>query len=48
LRDLLATEPVVARLLSLGRLDACFDDAAFLRHAPAIMARLATIEATAR
>jgi adenylosuccinate lyase len=48
LRDVLATEPTVARLLSLGRLDACFDEAAFLRHAPAIMTRLDTIEATAR
>ena len=48
LRDVLATEPTVARLLSLGRLDACFDEAAFLRHAPAIVARLDTIEATAR
>ena len=34
LRDLLATEPVVARNLSLSQLDACFDDAAFLRHVP--------------
>jgi len=48
LRDLLATEPVVARLLPLSRLDACFDDATFLRHAPAIVARLDAIEATAR
>jgi adenylosuccinate lyase len=48
LRDLLATEPVVARTLSLGRLDACFDEAAFLRYAPAIVARLDAIEATAR
>ncbi|MGZ8502522.1 MAG: adenylosuccinate lyase [Candidatus Limnocylindrales bacterium] len=48
LRDLLATEPVVARNLSLGRLDACFDEAAFLRHAPTIVARLDRIEASAR
>jgi adenylosuccinate lyase len=48
LRDVLATEPTVARLLSLGRLDACFDEAAFVRHAPAIVARLDAIEATAR
>ena len=48
LRDLLATEPVVARLLPLSRLDACFDDAAFVRHAPAIVARLDRIEAAAR
>ncbi|MEA2538164.1 MAG: adenylosuccinate lyase [Chloroflexota bacterium] len=48
LRDLLATEPVVARNLSLGRLDACFDEASFLRHAPTIVARLDRIEASAR
>ena len=48
LRDVLATEPTVARLLSLGRLDACFDESAFLRHAPTIMTRLDMIEATAR
>ena len=48
LRDLLATEPVVARSLSLGRLDACFDEASFLRHAPAIVARLDRIEVSAR
>jgi adenylosuccinate lyase len=48
LRELLANEPVVARNLSLGRLDACFDEAAFLRHAPTIVARLERIEASAR
>ena len=48
LRDLLATDPAVARLVPLARLDACFDDAAFLRHVPAVMARLDVIEATAR
>jgi adenylosuccinate lyase len=48
LRDLLATEPVVARNLSLGRLDACFDEASFLRHAPAIVARLDMIEVSPR
>ena len=47
LRDLLATEPVVARNLSLTKLDACFDDAAFLRHVPAIVARLDRIEVAA-
>jgi adenylosuccinate lyase len=40
LRDLLAVDPVVARKLSLADLDACFDDAAFLRHVPAVIARL--------
>lgn len=48
LRDLLATDPSVARLLPLARLDACFEDAAFLRHVPALMARLAALEAIAR
>ncbi len=48
LRELLATDPAVARLLPLGRLDECFDDAAFLRHVPTIVARLDRIEATAR
>ncbi len=48
LRDLLATEPVVARSLSLSQLDACFDDSAFLRHAPTIIARLDRIEVPAR
>jgi adenylosuccinate lyase len=48
LRDLLATEPVIARNLSLTQLDACFDDAAFLRHAPTIVARLDRIEVATR
>jgi adenylosuccinate lyase len=40
LRDLLAVDPAVAQKLSLEQLDACFDDAAFLRHVPAVIARL--------
>jgi adenylosuccinate lyase len=48
LRDLLATDPQVARLLPLAKLDACFDDAGFLRHAPAIIGRLETLEAAGR
>jgi adenylosuccinate lyase len=40
LRELLALDPTVARKLSLGRLDACFDEGAFLRHVPAVIARL--------
>ncbi len=40
LRELLATEPTVAARLSLARLDACFDDATFLRHAPVVIGRL--------
>jgi hypothetical protein len=30
----------VAQRLSLAQLDTCFDDAAFLRHVPTIIARL--------
>jgi adenylosuccinate lyase len=40
LRELLAVEPVVARSLSLADLDASFDDARFLGHVPAVIARL--------
>ncbi len=40
LRDLLAVDPAVAQRLSLAQLDGCFDDAAFLRHVPVIIARL--------
>ena len=46
LRDLLAVEPVVARKVSLEQLDACFDDAAFLRHVPEVIARLDVLEAS--
>jgi adenylosuccinate lyase len=45
LRELLAMEPTVAARLSLARLDACFDDATFLRHAPVGIARLDRLEA---
>jgi adenylosuccinate lyase len=45
LRDLLAVDPEVARRLSLTELDASFDDAAFLRHVPAVIARLDSLEA---
>ncbi len=40
LHGLLAVDPAVAGRLSLASLDACFDDAAFLRHAPEVIARL--------
>ncbi len=40
LRDLLATDPVIARKLTLAELDACFDDRRFLGHVPAVIARL--------
>ncbi len=45
LHGLLATDPVVAQKVSLSDLDACFDDAAVLRHAPAVIARLDALEA---
>ena len=45
LRGLLAVDPEVARRLSLAELDAAFDDAAFLRHVPAVIARLDSLEA---
>jgi adenylosuccinate lyase len=43
LRELLATDPAVAQRLSLKQLDNCFDDAAFLRHVPTVIARLDAI-----
>jgi adenylosuccinate lyase len=45
LRDLLAVDPAVAQRLSLTQLDACFDDASFLRHVPEVIARLDGLEA---
>ena len=40
LKELLSTDPAVASHLSLSQLDACFDDSAFLRYVPDIIARL--------
>ena len=40
LRDLLATDPVVAQRLTLADLDRSWDDAEFLKHVPAIIGRL--------
>ncbi|MDH5243453.1 MAG: adenylosuccinate lyase [Chloroflexota bacterium] len=40
LRDLVAVDPAVAQKLSLTDLDACFDEAAFLRHVHAVIERL--------
>ena len=40
LRDLLAVDPAVAQKLSLNDLDACFDEATFLRHVHEVIARL--------
>jgi adenylosuccinate lyase len=48
LRELLALDPAVAAHLAPAALDACFDDAAALRHVPAIIARLDTLEAPSR
>ena len=48
LHDLLATDPGVAGRLPLVALDACFDDAAALRHVPVVIARLAALEAAIR
>jgi adenylosuccinate lyase len=45
LRDLLAVDATVAAKLTLTDLDACFDDAAFLRHVPTVIARLDSLEA---
>jgi len=45
LRELLAVDPTVAKKLRLADLDACFDDSAFLRHVPTVIARLDTLEA---
>ncbi len=44
LKELLATDPAVASHLSLKQLDACFDDAAFLRHVPAVIERLTRLD----
>jgi adenylosuccinate lyase len=48
LHGLLATDPAVAGRLTLARLDACFDDAGFLRHVPAVIARLDAIDPVGR
>ncbi len=45
LRELLAVDPTVAKKLRLAELDACFDDSAFLRHIPTVIARLDSLEA---
>ena len=45
LRDLLAVDSEVAKRMSLTDLDNCFDDSAHLRHVPAVIARLDSLEA---
>ena len=47
LKELLATDAQVASHLTLTQLDACFDDAAFLRHVPEIIARLDRLDPVA-
>jgi adenylosuccinate lyase len=46
LRDLLAVDPVVAQKLPLAALDACFDEATFLRNVHEVIARLDTLTRT--
>jgi adenylosuccinate lyase len=48
LHGLLATDPAVAGRITLARLDACFDDAGFLRHVPEVIARLDAIDPVRR
>ena len=48
LHGLLAADPAVAARVSRASLDACFDDAAVLRHVPAVIARLDVLEGEAR
>jgi adenylosuccinate lyase len=43
LRELLAADPAVTAALPITSLEACFDDAHLLRHAPAVVARLDVI-----
>jgi adenylosuccinate lyase len=47
LRDLLAVDPDVAHRLSLVDLDACFDEATFLRNVHAVIDRLDSLPPTA-
>ncbi len=46
LRELLAVDPAVAQKLSLEDLDACFDEATFLRNVHAVIDRLGSIAPT--
>ena len=47
-RELLSLDPIVAERLAPSILDACFDDAASLRHVQTIIGRLERLEATTR
>jgi adenylosuccinate lyase len=44
LRDLLGSDPEVAAALDAATIEACFDDAAYLGHVPAVIERLARLE----
>ncbi len=44
----LATDPAVAKVLTLERLDACFDDASFLLHVPTVIERLDAVDPARR
>jgi adenylosuccinate lyase len=46
LRELLAVDPVVAKRLPLAELDACFDEATFLRNVHAVIDRLDALAPT--
>ncbi|MER3418117.1 MAG: adenylosuccinate lyase [Chloroflexota bacterium] len=45
LRSLLATEAPIVGTLTAGELEACFDEASWLRHVPTIIGRLDALEA---
>ncbi len=47
-RELLGLDPIVTERLAPSSLDACFDDAASLRHVQTIIGRLERLEATTR
>ena len=48
LRELLAADPQWPSRCRSPQLDACFDDAAFLRHVAAVMARLDRLRTACR
>ena len=47
LRELLAVDPVVAQKLPLAELDACFDEATFLRNVHEVIGRLDALDRSA-
>ena len=48
LRDLVTSDPDVARVLGEGQISACFDEVHLLRHVDRVLARLDTLEDAAR